>query len=131
MSLNAYRRTIREVATPRETERQILSRLNGRLFPMIGAFDTADKIDRLRMLSEGLRDALADNLKFWMVIRLDLISPSNQLPPALRADLISISSFVERHTAAILGGRGDLKPLVDMNDSIIGGLSGQATGVGS
>lgn len=127
MSLNAYRRTIREVATPRETERQILSRLNGRLYPMIGAFDAADKLGRLRMLSEGLREALADNLKFWMVIRLDLISPSNQLPPELRADLISISTFVERHTAAVLGGRGDLKPLVDMNDSIIGGLSGQVT----
>lgn len=127
MSLNAYRRTIREVATPRETERQILSRLNGRLFPMIGEFDAADKLGRLRMLSEGLREALADNLKFWMVIRLDLISPSNQLPPELRADLISISTFVERHTAAVLGGRGDLKPLVDMNDSIIGGLSGQVT----
>lgn len=125
MSLNAYRRTIREVATPRETERQILSRLNGRLYPLIGEFDTADGSGRLRMLSEGLRDALADNLKFWMVIRLDLISPSNQLPAELRANLISISSFVERHTAAVLGGRGDLKPLVDMNDSIIGGLSGQ------
>lgn len=125
MSINAYRRTIREVATPRETERQILSRLNGRLFPLVGEFDTADNIGRLKLLSEGLREALADNLKFWMVIRLDLISPTNQLPAELRADLISISSFVERHTAAVLGGRGDLKPLVDMNDSIIGGLSGQ------
>lgn len=126
MSLNAYRRVMRETVSPRDTERQILLRLTTALETHAPAFAAADPSSQMQILDHGLRAALTENLKFWLTLRIDLLSPENTLPDALRADLISLSVFVEKSTAAAMGGRSGLSALVSTNRSIIDGLAGLA-----
>lgn len=125
MSLAAYRRTIVETESPKQVERRILLRINAELAVHQEHFDNAaGKSEKLQILSGSLRPALARTVKFWSALRVDLISPSNALPEEQRAGLINLSLFMERQVAAVLAGRGTVKALVDVNNSIIAGLAG-------
>lgn len=124
MSVNAYRRVMRETVTPRESEKQILTRLTSALESHQRAYSDADALVRLQTLGGGLRQALSENLKFWTTVRLDLMSPENTFAAALRADLISLSVFVEKTTATVMGGGSGLSALISTNHAIIAGLSG-------
>lgn len=127
MSVRAYRRAVADTENPRDFERRILTRITNELDLHGKIFDeTASKQERSRVLAGPLRPALANNLKFWTALRLDLLSPTNQYPASLRAELISLSMFVERQVGAVLGGRGTVSALVDINRSILAGMSGDA-----
>jgi flagellar protein FlaF len=129
MTVAAYRRTIRESESPRQIERRILSEITGRMEDAATAFDrTPSREARAGLLSAGLREALADNQALWIALRDDLAQPANALPPSLRAALISIALWVERQTAQVLGGSPGISVLVEVNNNIIAGLSGQAPG---
>jgi flagellar protein FlaF len=74
---------------------------------------------------------LRDNQALWIALRDDLAQPANALPPPLRAALISIALWVERQTTEILGGGAGIGALAEVNNNIIAGLSGVASGQGS
>ena len=123
MSINAYKSTIRQVESPRQIERRILSRLTGAL-EAHAAYDGLDSaVARLGLLSGGLRHALAENQTFWSELKHDLALPENRLSPDLRAGLVSLALWVDRQTAAILGGAPGVMALVDVNRAIITGLA--------
>lgn len=123
MSINAYKNTIRQSESPRQIERRILSRLTGAL-EAYSAYDAVTHpLERMEILSNGLRDALAENQRFWNVLKIDLAMPENQLSPDLRAGLLSLALWVDRQTSAILGGKTGVMALVDINRSIVAGLS--------
>lgn len=127
MSINAYKSTIRHSESPRQIERRILSRLTGALEALV-AYDHAETtFQRLEILSNGLRDALAENQKFWGELKYDLSLPENQLSPDLRAGLLSLALWVDRQTVAILGGQPGVANLVEVNRSIVAGLSATPT----
>jgi len=127
MSIAAYKRTIRETESPRQIERRILTEVTNRLERHVAAFDaTRDPGERLALLSDGLRQAVWENEGVWITLKADLAVPENRLPPALKAQLISLALWVERHSQAVLGGKGQLAPLVEINRAIIAGLAGQA-----
>ncbi len=123
MSLAAYKTTIRHSESPRQIERRILSRLTGEL-EAHAAFDTATTAgERLTILSGGLRNALIENQKFWNELKYDLALPENALPPALRAGLMSLALWVDRQTAAIMGGSPGVRALAEINRTIVAGLA--------
>jgi flagellar protein FlaF len=127
MSVAAYKNTIREVESPRDIERRILTRITGEMERHAAAYGAAaTKSKRQGVLSRGLAAAISDNVKFWTAIRHELSHPSNQLPAELRAGLISLGLWVERECAAVLGGGGDVAALVSTNRAIAGGLAGRA-----
>ncbi|MDP5333961.1 MAG: flagellar biosynthesis regulator FlaF [Paracoccaceae bacterium] len=127
MSITAYKTTIRHSESPRQIERRILSRLTGEL-EAHGAFDTAETASaRLDILSSGLRDALIENQKFWTELKYDLALPENALPPALRAGLLSLALWVDRQTAAVMGGQPGVRALAEINRSISAGLAATPT----
>lgn len=127
MSVAAYKQTIREVETPREIERRIFARLCRDLNQHCAAFDAAEtRMERLGILHAGLAAALGDNERFWLALKHDLAAPENQFPVELKASLISIALWVERQTAAILGGEGKVAPLLDINRNIGAGLTSRA-----
>lgn len=127
MSVAAYKRTQRVSETPRDIERQIFSRVTAALSSSAQSFDAAsDNRSRMAILSGSLQLALAENIRLWSVLRADLSHADNALAPELRAQLISLALFVERHTTAVIGGTGPLQVLVDVNRSVIDGLSGLA-----
>ena len=128
MSIAAYKTTIRESETPRQIERRILSRVTGQLAARADAYDRAEsKLDRSTLLADGLRDDLATNQKFWNELKFDLSQPKNALPTDLRAGLISLAMWVDRQTSSVMGGNAGVRALVDINRSIVAGLTGQAS----
>ncbi len=123
MSIAAYKTTIRHSESPRQIERRILSRLTGAL-EAHAAYDRAEStLARLEILSGGLRDALSENQKFWAALKHDLSLPGNALSPELRAGLLSLALWVDRQTAAIVGGQPGVLALADINRTIVAGLS--------
>lgn len=126
MSLSAYKRTLKDTETPRQIERRILVRITSDIATYADRYDTAEnRSDRLGVLADGLRDALFDNVRLWSTLKTDVLSPGNQLPTELRGSLANLATFVERHTAVILGGEGRVQALLEVNRPIVAGLSGQ------
>lgn len=129
MSVAAYRQTIRQSESPRQIERRILSQVTGRLDSRALQYDRAEnRAERFALLGEGLRDDLAENQKIWNALRLDLSDPGNALPAPLRAQLISIATWIERQSTAVIGGAAGVSSLVAVNRAIIDGLAGKAPG---
>jgi len=128
MSLSAYRRTLKDTETPRQIERRVLVRVTSDIAAYADRHDAAEnRMERLGVLSDGLRDALFDNVRLWSTLKADVLNPGNQLPAELRGSLAGLATFVERHTSTVLGGEGRVAALLDINRPIIAGLSGQAT----
>lgn len=126
MSLAAYKKTIRESETPRQIERRILSRVTHDLAENGKGFDTSETFsERLSILSNGLRDSLYENQRFWSALRHDLAEPGNAMPDSIKASLISLALWVDRQTSELMSGRGTLAGLIEINANIAAGLAGQ------
>ena len=126
MSINAYRRTLREVETPRQIERRLLSTVTGRMEQMADKFDNAESsYERLVILATGLRAALAENQRIWSAMKYDLTEEGNNLPHELRARLLSLAIWVEKTTSSILGGTAGVRALTTVNNNIIEALNVQ------
>ena len=126
MSIAAYKQNVRETETPRQIERRVLISVTTALEGAAGEYDTAERMERLSILAAGLRNAVADNQRFWLAIRHDLGEPDNGMPKELRAQLISIALWIDRQSSRVMGGEAGVKALVDINHTIIRGLAGQA-----
>jgi flagellar biosynthesis activator protein FlaF len=123
MSINAYRRTMRESETPRQIERRLLSSVTGRMEGVAETYDQASSNrERMTILSEGLRSALSENQAIWSALKMDLADPGNALPADLRATLLSIALFMERTTASVLGGAPGVGIMTEINNNIINAL---------
>lgn len=126
MSVNAYKRTIRDTESPKDIERRVLSRINARLQELAKDFDVAEP--KGRVVTSDVQSAIWDNQTFWMTVKADLTNPQNQLGPDIRASLISLAIWVDKASAKVLANEGSLQPLVDINTNIIAGLAGQRAG---
>ncbi len=125
MSIAAYKRTISETESPRHIERRVLSTVTAELESQYLAFDQAETSgEKLALLAEGLRETLWHNQRVWMTLRNDLAEPGNALSPDLKAGLLSLALWVETHTQGVLNGGKKIKPLLDINRSIVRGLEG-------
>lgn len=113
-SASGYATALAQVGTQREAEARILSRLTANLAAAMG---------RVTQDFPALIRALHDNDRFWTHITNDLASDGNALPDQLRASLISIAGFVIGHSAKVRRGAASAQPLVDINQSIIRGLT--------
>ncbi len=66
------------------------------------------------------RKAVADNDRLWITL-LDLLrDPENQLPPPLRASMISVGLAVQRESALV---EPDLGFLIGINEQVAAGLT--------
>lgn len=125
MSIAAYKRTISDTESPRQIERRVLSSVTAEMESNYLAFDQAETLgERLALLAGGLRDTLWYNERIWMTMRNDLAETDNALSPDLKAGLISLALWVETHTQGVLKGEKNVKPLLDVNRSIVRGLEG-------
>lgn len=125
MSIAAYKRTISQTESPRQIERRVLSTVTAEMESKYLAFDQAETSgEKLALLADGLRDTLWYNERIWMTMRNDLVESANGLSPDLKAGLISLAIWVENHTQGVMKGEKTVKPLLDINRSIIRGLEG-------
>lgn len=116
MSIQAYQQAAQRAETPRETEYRAF------------AFATRSLVEakeKGRLDIGGLAEALTRNRRLWMTLAVDCGQPGNALPPPLRAQIISLAGFVDRHSSAVLREGADLDVLIDINRAVMEGLTGR------
>ena len=96
----------------REVEYLLFQRIN-RALMSAGAEDRKSK---------NFIDALENNRTLWKTLRTDLESESNWLAEDLKAKLISLALWVERHSDLVIESRGDVGSLIAVNQTIMKGL---------
>lgn len=113
MSIAAYHKTRATVESPRATEHRLFVQITAELMAAreAGATGTA------------LMAVLYRNRELWTVLSDDCATKGNGLPPELRASIISLALWVDRHTSAVMAGQESIDDLIDVNRMIIEGLS--------
>jgi len=117
MSLAAYQQATARTESPREAE----YRLFGQVTRALIAAQSADPRDaRTRF------DALDWNRRLWSTLGADCADSGNALPAPLRASIISLSIWVDKHTSAVIRREEEIEPLIEINRMIMQGLGGGA-----
>jgi flagellar biosynthesis activator protein FlaF len=111
MSVKRYQQVQETNEDPRAVEHRALARVNGML--VAGAAKGGS----------ALAEACHMNRMLWTVFQTDLAHPDNGLPDALKAQLISLSMWVQRYTTKVLLQNASVDPLVAVNRSIMEGLA--------
>ncbi len=114
MSLTAYQQAAARAETPRETEY--------RLFGMV-----VRALNEVRVLGSSNLGALASvidwNKRIWAALAEDCADDRNALDESLRAGIISLAIFVEKHSTKVIRDGADIEPLIDINRTIMQGLA--------
>jgi flagellar protein FlaF len=114
MSIQAYQTTAQKTESPRQTEYRAFAAATR------GLIDAA----ALPVTEIGRRgEALAKNKQLWTLLASDCAAEGNTLTQSLRAQIISLSIFVDRHTRAVMREGADFDILIDINRTIMQGLS--------
>ncbi|WP_281300183.1 MULTISPECIES: flagellar biosynthesis regulator FlaF [unclassified Iodidimonas] len=122
---SAYKQTIRETENPRSIERRVFKSVTASL-EKLAHEKPPFKPDIMR----ARNDALARNSQLWGVVLFEVSDQENALPMALRAQLINMALYVDRTTPDVVAGKRPMGSLIDLNQSIIRGLEGIASGDG-
>jgi flagellar protein FlaF len=115
MSLQAYKAASTRAETPREMEYRLFGQVT-RALMHASTVDPSDVATRI--------DALDWNRRLWSTLATDCASPENAMDQSLRAQIISISLFVGRHSSAVMRGEEDFEALIDINKMVMQGLAG-------
>jgi len=115
MSLQAYQKAAQQAEDPRQVEYRLFGLVTRALIEAEGA-DVKEASKRMR--------ALHWNRRLWSTLADDCASPANALPVEARAQIISLSIWVSRHTSAVMQKNEPIQPLIDVNRSIMQGLGG-------
>ena len=98
-----------QVRSLREQEADVFRRVNYSLKAAL----TADTINKAR--------AISDNRRLWLGVEAALSHPANQLPAATRQAILRLGRAIQHEMD---NKQPDISFLVEMNDQIIAGLSG-------
>ncbi|WP_298675663.1 flagellar biosynthesis regulator FlaF [uncultured Sphingomonas sp.] len=116
MTLNAYHAARARAETPRAAELRLLGQITGEMM----------EAEENGLSGPGLMPALHRNREMWSAFSADCGTTGNGLPPALRAQLISLALWVDRFTSEVVAGRARIGELIDLNRTIMEGLRGPA-----
>ena len=83
----------------------------------------AEKMDRT-MIRERM-DALDWNRRMWSVLGADCSIDGNGLPAQVRANIVSLSIWVSKHTSLVMRNQEEIGPLIEVNRIIMQGLAPQ------
>lgn len=118
MSIQAYQNAAKKTEGPRQTEYRAFALATRALIDASGL--PATEVGRRA-------EALAMNRRLWSLLAADCAAEGNQLSQGLRAQIISLSLFVDRHSSAVMRSGASLDVLIDINRTIMQGLgAGQA-----
>ena len=118
MSLQAYTAATARAESPRDLE----YRLFGQVTRALVHASTVDESDIATRI-----DALDWNRRLWSTLAGECSDPGNALGASMRAQIISLSLFINRHSSAIMRGEESFQDLIDINRMIMQGLSGGAS----
>ncbi|NQV58808.1 MAG: flagellar biosynthesis regulator FlaF [Alphaproteobacteria bacterium] len=112
MSLHSYEVAQNTTETPRQTEYRLFAQVTRALME-------CQKTDSKSPVAK----AIHWNRRLWLALQADCAMENNVLPDATRAGIISLSLWVDKHSRKVLRGEAKLEPLIDVNRSIMEGLS--------
>ena len=117
MSLRAYQQVARRAESPRDAEYRLFAQVTRALLDLKSTprDDIAAWIDVLHW-----------NRRMWAALADDCSNDGNALPAATRAQIISLSLFVHRHTSHVMRREADVDTLIDLNRMMMQGLAGRA-----
>ncbi len=115
MSHQAYQQAAARAEEPRSAEYRLFGQVTRAL---LEAEQAPDDDIKTRI------DAIDWNRRLWTALASDCASPENVLPPAVRAQIISLSIWVGKHSSAVMRREEEIGPLVDINRIIMQGLGG-------
>jgi flagellar protein FlaF len=116
MSLQAYQKAAEQAENPKQAEYRLFG-LVTRALMQAAAADDKDVRTRIK--------ALHWNRRLWSALANDCACDGNALPMEARAQIISLSIWVSRHTSAVMQRQEQIQPLIEINRIIMQGLSGQ------
>jgi flagellar protein FlaF len=113
MSIKAYQRAATQAEAPRDLEYRAFGQVTAGLV----------RAKQERPPPPALADAIDANRRLWNLLSADCSAPENQLPPALRGQIISLALWVGRYSSEVLREGADLDPLIDINRTMMEGLA--------
>lgn len=114
MSLRAYQQAAARSESPRESELRLFGQVTRAL---VEASAASEDDFKTRI------EALDWNRRLWSALATDCSTPENHLPVALKAQIISLSLWVSRHSSAVMRKEETFDALIDVNRMIMQGLS--------
>ncbi len=114
MSLKAYQTTAQRTENPRLTEYRLFGQVTRALLD-------AEKLDRSKIVER--MEALDWNRRMWSALAADCSVEGNGLPDMVRANIISLSIWVNKHTSAVMRNTEEIGPLIEVNRIIMQGLA--------
>jgi flagellar protein FlaF len=114
MSLKAYQTTAQRTENPRLTEYRLFGQVTRALLD-------AEKLDRSKIVER--MDALDWNRRMWSALAADCSVEGNGLPDIVRANIISLSIWVNKHTSQVMRNVEEIGPLIEINRIIMQGLA--------
>ena len=114
MSLKVYQSVAQQAEDPRSVEYRLFAEVTRALMAasQLASTDIG-----------GRMTALDWNRRLWSVLATDCAQPANALPDAMRANIISLGLWVNRHTSAVMTGGEDFGPLIEVNRAMMQGLA--------
>jgi flagellar protein FlaF len=108
---SAYQQTQNVAESPRQTEYRLFAQVTRALIE-------ADEQD-----TATLTRAVHWNRRLWMALQADCASDENRLPDEIRAGIISLAIWVDKHSRKVMRREAGVEPLVDVNRTIMQGLT--------
>ena len=113
MSLQAYQSAAQRAEDPRQLEYRLFGEVTRAL--MEAATTPVEDV-------QSRIAALDWNRRLWSALASDCASEDNRLSDALRAQIISLSLWVNRHSSAVMRHEETFEPLIEVNRIVMQGL---------
>ncbi len=113
MGLQAYQKTQKTVESAKNTEYRLFAQVTRALM----------EASELEKTDPKVIDALSWNRKLWNTLARDCAMDENRLPDEVRAGIISLSIWVNKHSSEVMREGGDIADLIEINRSIMEGLA--------
>lgn len=113
MSVSKYKTAQATTENPRQTEYRLFADVTKALM---------SHADKQRIDPDCIK-AIDWNRRLWLTLQSDLAGEDNGFPDGLRAQLISLAIWVDKHSRKAMKGQARLGPLISVNRSIMEGLA--------
>ncbi len=120
MSVQSYQKIAERAENPRDMEYRLFGQVTRALMEVAAS----NPVDPQKQV-----DILDWNRRIWSVLANACSDAENRLPDSLRAQIISLSLWVSRHTTAVILKEESIEPLIEINRIIMQGLAAQIEAV--
>jgi len=119
MSIKAYQRAATQADQPRDLEYRAFGQVTAALL----------RVKEENPSLSAKAEAIDANRQLWNVLSADCATPQNQLPLALRGQIISLAIWVGRYSSEVLRHGAEIDPLIDINRTMMEGLAPSAANI--